>query len=189
MDEQSKTPTGRDAVRTLLIEPLRLAGLVRQRKFTAAEHDGQLQKLVERLAYMRTDNLTTLCETVIDNAVGDRATHWPTYASVWKWARRIQTPPDNERHIMNSWLRSVEGPIAKQGGYLAELYLWLKEHGRPPSDYDTARIREEAKDRARRRERGGQRDLEEMEYFARVERHCLDLVEDGQSGREQGQAA
>jgi hypothetical protein len=189
MNEQSDTPTGRDAVRTLLIEPLRLAGLVRQRKFSAKEHDAQIQKMIERLAYMRPDNLATLCETVIDNAVGDRATHWPVYASVWKWARRIQTPPDNERHIMNSWLRSVEGPIAKQGGYLAELYLWLKKHGRPPSDYDIERIREEAKDRVRRRERGGLRDREEMEYFARVERHCLDLVEDGKSGREQGQAA
>ena len=186
MESQSETPTGRDAVRALLVEPLRLAGLVRQRKFTAKEHDAQVQKLVERLAYMRADNLVTLCETVVDHAVGDRATDWPSYASVWKWARRLQAPPDNERHIMNSWLRSVEGPIARQGGYLAELYLWLKKHGRPPSDHDTARIRAEAKERARRRDRGGQQDLEEMEYYARIERHCLDLVDGGEMVRAEG---
>lgn len=183
MDEQTETQSGRDAVRTLLIEPLRLAGLVRARKFTIAEHDAQMKKLVNRLAYMRADNLITLFETVIDNAVGDRATQWPAYALIWKWARRLQMPPDNERHIMNSWLRSVEGPIARQGGYLAELYLWLKKHGRPPSDYDTARIRDEAKDRTHRRELGSRLDLDEMEYYARVERHCLDLVEGGEVAR------
>jgi hypothetical protein len=179
MEDQSEGPTGRDAVRTLLIEPLEVAGLVRQRNVKAAVHDAAVQKMIERLAYMRPDRLVTLCEAVIDNATGDRANRWPAYATVWNWARRLQSPPDDERHIMNSWLRSVEGPIASAGGYLAELYLWLRKHGRPPSVFELEKIKGEAEDRNRRRARGDEQDRDEMEYFARVERHCLDLVESG----------
>lgn len=192
MDGQDETRAGREAVRELLIKPLADAGLKRPGRMKADDHSAALEKLVERLAYMSPQNLATLAEVVLDNAPGERDLIWPSCGVIWKWARALQQPPENERAIMSSWLRSVEGPIAREGGYLVELYLWLRQHGRPPLDYDMRMIREKAAENAHARELIADRtrrgvasadDGKWLDWYGRMERRCLDLVEAGDRHR------
>lgn len=132
---------GRAVVRKHLIERLHAAGMVKPRKL-GAEAFAQSQKFLERqLAYMSADNVMTLAETLIDNAVGSE---WPSEVVIRAMAKDLQKPPVTQSRLMSSWLASVEGPKAVAAGYLVELYRYLRRHNKPPAAFDLRRIAEEA---------------------------------------------
>lgn len=138
---------GKAAVRELLIDRLNDAGLRRSRGVTREALEKVQARLAEGLAYMTPENLQTLAEVVMDNCDGE----WPAEVVIRSWARALQAPPEAEKRIVTSWLASVEGPQAEAGGYLVELYGFLRLHGRPPLAYDMSQIRARAGDNARRR--------------------------------------
>ena len=188
---------GRARVRRLLVVPLQLDGLKRRtgRGLTAEDHDAFLVKLCDRLQYMTDDGLRVLGESVLHLAEGKDRSVWPTFATVWNTAVRIEAPPDDERHIMTTWLRSIEGPHARAGGYLVELHAWLRRYGIPPSAFAMERLRAEADERRRRHarfrrlaERGeaSGAELAELEAYARQAAYCERLVADGERRRRGG---
>lgn len=146
-DTKRNEPTGRDAVRTLLIDRLTEAGLQRPRGVSAAAHDGLMRRLVDQLCYMTSGNLETLAETLIDAAQDGR---WPSEVVVRNFARGLQDVPTEEKRIVRSWFASVEGPQAIIGGYEVELLRFLLQHGRPPLAGDMRELRERSADNARR---------------------------------------
>lgn len=143
----------RARVRRLLIEPLAKDGLIRAKGVTLEEHAAFLDKLADKVGYLDDAMLATLAELVLNMAEGVARNHWPSFATIWNIATRLRRPPDDESHIMCSWLVSVAGPIAQEAGHLVELYLWLRKHGCPPSDFALKAIRQEASENARTRAR------------------------------------
>jgi hypothetical protein len=142
--------TGRAAVRLHLITPLQQAGLRRPPRVTVEALDDMLARLVTYLAYMSPANLATLAETCINNAGGARHDEWPSEVLIRSWAHGLQARPFEEHRIVASWLASVEGPVAEAGGWLVELYRYLRRRQIPPSPYDQTQMRREAQDNARR---------------------------------------
>ena len=187
----SVEPKGREKVRVCLITPLQEDGLIRGRNQTVDQHQAMLTKLQDRLGYMSSDGLVRLRRVVRDHAEGKSHNLWPLYASIWNWARRIERPPVDDRHIAHTWLASVEGPEARAGGYLVELYEWLKANGVPPAK-GMPRIRTQAQDNRRRRdlteERIGRRTASDedrvwLEWYLRQLRHCEEIVRQGEEKR------
>lgn len=183
---------GRAAVRALLIEPLQAYGLQRGKGLSVDQHQAFLDRLAEKLAYLDPAMLLTLREVTLSLAEGARHDRWPSFAVIWGVAIRLRQPPDNERHIMNSWLVSRAGPAAREGGYLVELHSWLRRYGRPPGDFDMREIVQRAADNAQRRERiaerlvAGRAQPDDMEWhaaYARQLAYCTALVEDGEAAR------
>lgn len=124
---------GRAGVRGLLVARLRDAGLKPARGQTEAAVDAQADRLVDRLAYMWADNLETLADCILDQAVkpGPGQGRWPSEITILSMAEGLQKCPLGEKRIVRSWLASVEGPKAEAGGYLVTLYRWLRRHQRP----------------------------------------------------------
>lgn len=147
------TVSRRDRVRRCFIKPLQRDGLVRPKADTVEAHDAFLAKLADRLGYLDDALLTTLAEIVLGLAEGPRRNVWPSFAAIWNTAIRLRKPPDDERHIMTTWLASRAGPVAREAGHLVELHLWLRNHGCPPGDYAMKTISEEAAENARTRTR------------------------------------
>lgn len=136
--------TGRAAVRAYLIEPLNLLGLMRPKGTTIEAHKAQLSALQDRLAYLGRDNLIILKQAIEANPVGPNMDHWPAGVVILKWASEIQAPPNEEPPIVLSWLRSVEGPKAVDGGFVVELRGWLRRNKRPPGAYVCSQLQERA---------------------------------------------
>lgn len=192
---------GRTRVRELFIARLEADGLVRPRGATVAEHDAFLQKLVERLSYLPGPDLTVLAECTLRRAQGKQMNEWPAFATIWNLAQTIcRTPePDEAKHIMTTWLRSRGGPVARDGGYLVELWRYLRAFGCPPGQLQLDRIKAEAEENRRtraqaiaRRERGiaSPSDLDWLERYAKAEDYCLRLVSGGEEARAaKGEAA
>ena len=187
----------RARVRRLLIEPLTKDGLVRGKGLTLDEHAAFLDKLADKVGYLDDAMLVTLAELVLNMAEGVARNHWPAFATIWNVATRLRRPPDDESHIMCSWLVSVEGPIAQEAGHLVELYLWLRKHGCPPSDFVLKTIRQEAAENARTRARIGRdlqagsaraSDVEWLNGYLRTLDYCEGLVARG-AGKRAGGAA
>lgn len=185
--------SGRDRVRAHLIRPLEADGLIRPKGVTVEAHAAFLAKLVDRLAYLDNPLLTVLAEVVLREAVGRARNQWPAFATIWNTAIRLREPPDDERHIMVTWLRSVEGPRAIEAGYAVELRRWLRIHGRPPGTFPMAQIRDQARDNARQREliadrsRRGVATRDDEQWLAAYQREqaqCQALVADGVAHRE-----
>jgi hypothetical protein len=105
-----------------------------------------LDRLVDHLAYMSAENLATLAEVLMSAAQGPLRNVWPAEVTVRNLAHNLQAPPLRQRRIVTSWLASVEGPRALAGGYLVDLYRWLRDARveRPPLVMDMRVIREEA---------------------------------------------
>lgn len=137
---------GRSAVRVLLVNRLRDAGLRPRKGVTEAMHSKQMDHLVEWLGYMAPDNLRTLAESILHHAAqpGPGQGIWPAEVLVRGWAEALQPKPFDEHPIIASWLRSREGPMADAGGYLVELLRWLRRHRRPLTPADMAVVRREA---------------------------------------------
>ncbi|SIO36693.1 hypothetical protein SAMN05444722_1700 [Rhodovulum sp. ES.010] len=145
---------GKARVRAWLVEPLEARGMVRRARVTLAEHEGALDRLAARLAYMTEDGLAALAEVVERHAEGKARNVWPAEVSICNWARRIEPPPASESRLVRSMLQSAAGRAAAEGGYAVELFLYLKKFGQPPiGDYGWHTIRREAEENARRRRR------------------------------------
>lgn len=192
---------GRTRVREMFIKRLEGDGLVRPRSATVADHDAFLARLVDRLSYLPGPDLTVLADCVLRRAGGKAMNEWPAFATIWNVAQTVcRTPePDEAKHIMTTWLRSRGGPVARDGGYLVELWRYLRTFGCPPTTVALDRIRAEAEENRRtraqalaRKERGiaTPSDLDWLVNYARAEEYCLRLVAGGEEARaEKGEAA
>lgn len=157
--EQNTTETlaKRERVRQLLIRPLESDGLVRDRRTKASEHAAFLDKLADRLGYLTDQNLETLRRYVRAQALGPAHNVWPSWATILNHAGDLQTPPDPENPIMQSWLHSVQGEALMGRGEHVETYLFLKGlvargRSRPPRDAEKRMIAELARENRRKRE-------------------------------------
>jgi hypothetical protein len=193
-NEDAPNLSGRALVRAVLIAPLAQAGLRRAPGVSLGDHDAFLQRLTERLAYLDTPALTVLAELVLDIAEGKLHNQWPSFATIWNTCQRVQRmpPPDEERHIMTTWLRSRGGPVAQQGGYLVELHGHLARRGTPPNDYELSKIKERAADNARQLARWSQKaaegtaspdELNWLDRYTRQTLYCQQLVAGGERAR------
>lgn len=135
---------GRALVRTLFVQRLDEAGIRPGRGRLVRDHREMLDRLVGHLAYMAPDNLRTLATETIRAAGGPLHDLCPSEATIRGFAEGLQRKPVAMRRIVTSWLASVEGPHARAGGWLTDLYRWLLRHGRPPTAYDLRQIRDTA---------------------------------------------
>lgn len=197
----AETPR-RTAVRRLLLERLDDAGMVRPKGMTADAFQQLRRRLVDHLEYLADPSLVTLADLVIRLGAGPLRNVWPAEATVRNLASSLQEPPPERWPIVNSWLASREGPIAREGGYLTELYVWLCRLPvpRPPNRViDLPKIQEQASDNRRTRERyrrhaleGRASDAERnwLEGYARAEARALEIVAAGDTRRQaKGDAA
>lgn len=182
----------RARVRRCLIDPLQADGLVRPKGVTVEAHQTFLDKLADRLGYLDDALLSTLAEMVLSWAEGPQRNLWPAFATIWNAAIRLRPPPDDERHIMTTWLVSRAGPMAREAGHLVELHQWLRKCGMPPGDHAMKTIREEAAENARTRARlaraveEGRATASEREWlsgYLRALAYCEALVADGEARR------
>lgn len=183
----------RAKVRRCFIDPLTRDGLVAAKGVTVDDHRAFLDKLADRLGYLEEALLVTLAELTLGWAEGPARNRWPAFATIWNAATRLRQPPDNERHIMTTWLASIEGPRAREAGHLVELHSWLRKHGCPPSPYAMAKeILPEAAENARTRARvkreidaGSARpsDVEWLNSYLRYLGYCEALVAGGEAHR------
>ncbi|MES2814515.1 MAG: hypothetical protein V4720_06435 [Pseudomonadota bacterium] len=192
---------GRTRVREVFIGPLEADGMVRPRGATVAEHEAFLQKLVERLSYLPAPDLTVLAECILVRGGGKQRNEWPAFITIWSVAQNVcrQPEPDESRHIMTTWLRSRGGPVARDGGYLVELWRYLRAFGVPPGPAALDKIKIDADENRRTRarlaalrERGAASasDLDWLDRAARAEAYCLALVAGGIEARAaKGEAA
>lgn len=188
---------GRAVVRAELVEPLQADGLVRPPRETAASHAAMIDRLCDRLAYLDAGQLAVLREVVLRAAEGEARNRWPAFATIWNLAVRLYPPPDEEDRLIASWFASVEGPKARDQGFMVELYLFLRRMHRPPGQYELKGLREEAAENARRRVRveewlrAGRAQPSEADWHARytaMQARCLRLVEAGEERRQSGQS-
>jgi hypothetical protein len=191
----------RTRVRELFIARLETDGMIRPRAVTVPDHGAFLQKLIERLSYLTAADLTVLAECILPRAGGKQRNEWPAFVTIWNVAQTVcrQPEPDESRHIMTTWLRSRGGPVARDGGYLVELWRYLRAFGVPPSTSALDMIKREADDNRRSRARlSALRDrgtataaeLDWLDRSARAEAYCLGLVAGGEESREaKGEAA
>lgn len=175
---------GKNRVRLVLIDPLVSRGMVRKRGRSVEDHQKMLDSLAARLAYMDADRLAALAEVVERQAEGPRKNIWPAEVSITNWARRLQEPPASASRLVRSYLQSGAGDAAVSGGYLVELFQYLKKYGAPPNDYSLKTIRESAEvnrrtcasiERDRDAGRAGSRDLTWLQGYMDTRRRCLDI--------------
>ncbi|MGB0661311.1 MAG: hypothetical protein ACPGNV_14195 [Mangrovicoccus sp.] len=176
---------GKERVRENLILPLTKGGMIRKRGMSKTAEDEMLTNLEARLAYMTADNLKALAEVLERYAGGKHKNVWPAEVSIYNWARAIQFPPASESRLVRSYLQSAAGSAAEVGGYLVELFWYLKKFGAPPNTYSLSEIKREADDnrsalarirRAQEVGRASQSELNWVEYYYRTQRRCLDVI-------------
>lgn len=131
MSEQ-EDETGRRAVRSILIEPLEDEGMRRHQRTTVEAHKAFCDKVAEKLAYMRAENLRALKPLVASLAWGSALNVWPELQTITQHAYRLQPPPDQRDDILWSWLHSIEGPRCRAAGTLYATRLFIKTYRRPP---------------------------------------------------------
>lgn len=141
---------GKAQVRRILIARLDEAGLRRGHGVTQDAHAARVDRIVDRLAYMTPENLQTLAELVLTQAQGSDRDTWPPEVAVVAWGRALQLPPLRDDRIVSSWLASVEGPIARAGGWHVQLYRFLRARRLPPQGHDKQVLQASAYDDARR---------------------------------------
>jgi hypothetical protein len=185
----------RARVRRVFVEPLLADGLKRAKGVTDEAHQAFVEKLCDRLAYLDEALLTTLREVVLSLATGQLRNTWPVYATILNNAALLRQPPDDDRHIMTTWLRSIEGPRARDNGTLVELHSFLRRHGRPPNSFDlngpngiVARAAENRRRRAVIVEwvtagRAPPEDVAWLNAYAERLTYCEALVRDGCAAR------
>ncbi|NBE05944.1 hypothetical protein GU920_00175 [Rhodobacter sp. CCP-1] len=185
-------------MRELLIDRLDRAGMIRRKGMTEAEHRDWLGKMVDRLAYMSRANLAVLAESLLAMGGGRGRNEWPSEVAILTFAEGLQKRPAHDLPLVQSWLRSIEGPAALAGGFEVELLRYLRKCRRPPMAMDMARIRAEAADNRRwvamaedRVARGVERpeDRGFLEAYTRDRDFARGLIAAGQERRDEKGAA
>lgn len=196
MSETEKTLTGKRAVRAYLIEPLKRDGLQRAPKDRLVDHDAFMEKIADRLSYMRPENLDRLRAILLSCALGTSRNIWPKWATVWNFATGIQVPPDQRNPLMRSWLHSRKGVHLRDNGGLTETFLFLKGMldggprflGCPPSAYDEKQLAELARENKSRQLRvaelikvdnASEDDRAWLKYYQRATEAALAIVDEG----------
>jgi len=144
---------GKAAVRQHFVQRLQDAGVERPKGMSAAGYDAMMGGLVEWLSYMRLENLKTLAEQMLDAAV-DAKGKCPSEVVIRQAAKNLQKPPPFESRIYTSWLHSIEGPPALAGGYLVELFQFLRNRktNLAPAEFEMREVRAKAEWWRRERE-------------------------------------
>ena len=142
--EGEELKQGRERVRLYLIRPLKDAGMERLNSWKAERETDMLNNLQNRLAYMTVANLEALREVVAHNATGKTKDRWPKELLIEKWAQRLQPRPFSMSRLVRSYIQSGAGRDAHEGGYLVELFFYLRRVGAPPNSFSMAEIRKEA---------------------------------------------
>lgn len=182
----------RAAVRRLVLQRLDAAGMRRPRTLDEAGFAEMRRRLVAHLDYLPDAALVTLADLLIRMAGGRDHNLWPDEATVRGRAEALLPAPVERAPIITSWLRSVEGPRAREGGYLTELYRALLRSPQPPGAYGTARIVAEAEEnrrwRAHLRDRAAEGSASAADHawlaaYAADEARALQLVDDGAAAR------
>jgi hypothetical protein len=183
--EGQELKDGKARVRLHLIEPLVSGGMMRKRGQKVEEHERFLSSLEARLAYMAADRLQALAEVVERYAGGPQKNIWPAEVSIMNWARRLQEAPASESRLVRSYLQSGAGEAAKSGGYLVELFSYLKRFGMPPNDFAMKEIRDRSEANQRKRSqiqrereagRASPSDLDWLQRYMEARRRCLDII-------------
>lgn len=146
---------GRRAVRAQLIEPLEEDGMRRHARTTVDAHKVFIDRLAEKLAYMRPENLRALKPLVASLGQGVALDIWPSLQAITQHAYRLQPPPDQSDDILWSWLHSIEGPRCREAGTLYATRRYIKKMRRPP-------VEDFAKKRIEEVQRDVDRDMEEL---------------------------
>lgn len=176
---------GKQRVRKNLINPLVSRGMVRKRGRSVEEHDKMLVSLEARLSYMSEERLAVLAEVVERYADGPKKNIWPAEVSITNLARRLQESPASASRLVRSYLQSGAGDAAKSGGYLVELFSYLKKMGMPPNKYSFSHIRQQSEDNKRRRMaierdrkegRESPSDMAWLQGYMDTRRRCLDII-------------
>ncbi len=199
-EAEAQNQSGRARVRQMYVAPLVADGLVRPRGVTVADHEAFIARLVDRLSYLPDADLKVLAECTLRRATGKAFAEWPAFATIWNVAQTVcrQPEPDEARHIMTTWLRSRGGPVARDGGYLVELWRYLRAFGVPPSIAALDMIKREADENRLTRQRLRQKherdaatasDLDWLDRYARAEDYCLRLVAGGEAARDAREVA
>jgi hypothetical protein len=180
---------GKAAVKALLLERLEEAGFLKPRRLGAEAFEKGKAYMAERLAYMTADNLMVLADALVDTAQGS---DWPSEIVVMQLARGIQAPPAATSRALSSWLASVEGPKAVAGGYLVDLYRFIRGKLRPPMPFEMNLVMGRAVENARhrmmvddrvRRNAASDEDRAWLVSWLGDEREALALVDAGNAKR------
>ncbi len=183
--EGQELQEGKARVRAHLIVPLERRGLERRRGVRLEDHQAFLTSLEARLAYMQPDKLIALAEVIERHATGKLKTNWPTEVSIMNWARLMQVPPASESRLVRTYMQSGAGLAARDGGYLVELFGYLKKWGAPPNGYSMSEIRKEADHNRgklaaiRRAVSAGRATASEIQWqqgYLSTEARCLDII-------------
>jgi len=124
---------GKARVHRYLTGSLTEMGMVRPRNRTVDQHQAFLAQLEARLAYMTADALEALAEVVMTHPAGAEKNVWPSEIMILGWARRLQEPPASVSRLVRTYLQSGAGRAAQEGGYLVELFAYLRKFGTPPN--------------------------------------------------------
>jgi len=173
---------GRERVKTHLIDPLVQKGMQRKQGWTVDHEVAFLDRLQNYLAYMTADNLKGLAETVERMAAGKQKDRWPKELTIRNCARNLQSPPMGMSRLVRSYIQSGAGVAARDGGYLVELFDYLKKWGAPPNSFSLEEIMGEAAANRERRARvkagrGTQREQLWFDGYMRRRRLCLELLD------------
>ncbi|CUH68667.1 hypothetical protein TG4357_03728 [Thalassovita gelatinovora] len=196
--EGQELKEGRDRVRLNLIAPLKEWGMERRGGWTVERETEMLDRLQNKLAYMSAVNLEALRETVQRHATGKARDRWPKEMLIENWARRLQDPPISMSRLVRSYIQSGAGRAARDGGYLVELFFYLKRVGAPPNAFSMDEIRSEAEANRERRARikvareagrATPSDLAWMDGYYMARQRCIDTLNAGQASKQEGQAA
>ena len=183
--EGEELRSGKERVRTHLIKPLVDGGMTRKRGTSREAESAMLARLEARLAYMTADCLGALVEVIERYAGGKQQNVWPAEVSIYNWARTLQSPPASESRLVRSYLQSAAGRAAQVGGYLVELFLYLKRVGAPPNSYALVEIKRQAEhnqntlariEKAQETERASHSDLKWVEGYFQTHKRCADLI-------------
>ncbi|PIE15164.1 MAG: hypothetical protein CSA68_07380 [Rhodobacterales bacterium] len=183
--EGQELKDGKERVRVNLIDPLVSRGMVRNRGQKVEGHQAMLDRLEARLAYMAADQLSALAEVVERYAGGAKKNVWPAEVSIINWARELQQPPASESRLVRSYLQSAAGDAALSGGYVVELFSFLKKYGAPPNGYSMKNIRSDADCNNRKRlrveraledGRADPQDVRWLQGYMALRQRCLGII-------------
>lgn len=172
---------GKARVKIYLIDPLVKKGMQRKQGWTLEQEAELFESLQNYLAYLSQKDLEGLADTIERFAAGKAHDRWPKEINIRRWARRLREPPIRMSRLVRSYVQSGAGRAAKEGGYLVELFDYLKRVGAPPNTYSIQEIMSEAVANQERRNkvrsgRGTQQDQVWFERYMNRRRICADLL-------------